>query len=110
MKGRKLATELFLGFTLWQWLSKKVLLKENHKEKAKPNICTYTQPRPFHHPPERTQIVPSPLHQTTAQLNIERTIKPNAAIHRWQKSDMVTQGYFVARGELIAAASRVWEP
>jgi len=31
-------------------------------------------------------------------------------VHRWQKSDVVTQGDLVAQGELIAVANKVWEP
>lgn len=78
--------------------------------KKKQNPCTHTQPR-LSIIPQKGPDCPQPIHQTTAQLNIERTIKPNAAmVHRWQKSDMVTQGYLVAWGELIAAANRVWEP
>lgn len=57
MKGRKLATEFLLGFTLWQWLCKKVLLKENHKEKAK-SMHTHAA-QAFHHPPERTRLSPA---------------------------------------------------
>lgn len=83
-------------------------LKKTEKENP---AHVHTHSPGFPSSPRKHQIVPSPLHQTIAELNIARTIKPNAAmVHRWQKSDVVTQGDLVAQGELIAVANKVWEP